>query len=71
MPDLPPDTGVGSGRESTASTPRWVKVLGIIAIIVVLLFVILHFTGRGHGGHAPSSSVTGDRGHKPPASGHR
>ena len=33
-------------------TPRWVKVFGIIAIVLVLLFVILHLTGlvgmRGH-----------------------
>ena len=26
------------------TTPRWVKVFGIIGIIVVLVFVILHLT---------------------------
>ena len=49
-PDTGDDTGVGS--DSTASTPRWVKVFGIIALLVVLLFVILLFT-RGPGGHGP------------------
>lgn len=37
--------------ESPPGTPRWVKVLGIIAITVVVLFVILHLSGRGFGGH--------------------
>jgi ABC-type transporter Mla subunit MlaD len=32
-------------------TPRWVYVFGIVALIVVLLFVILHLTGHGLGGH--------------------
>jgi hypothetical protein len=44
MADLPPvpDTG----------TPRWVKVAGIIALVVVVLFVVIMITGRG-GGHGP------------------
>jgi hypothetical protein len=29
------------------STPRWVKVFGIIFIVLVLLFVILHLSGNG------------------------
>ncbi len=37
-------------------TPRWVKVFGIIALVVVLLFVILLFT-RGPGGHGPSRHI--------------
>jgi hypothetical protein len=31
-------------------TPRWVKAFGIIALVAVLLFLILMFTG----GHDPS-----------------
>ncbi len=59
MPDLPPDTDT---RDGTA-TPRWVKVFGIIALIIVLLFAVLEFT-RGPGGHGParhlpSSEVSG------------
>jgi hypothetical protein len=39
----PPDPG------SPPSTPRWVKVFGIIFIILVLVFAILHLTGNGLG----------------------
>ncbi|MBI2648212.1 MAG: hypothetical protein HYW93_00960 [Thaumarchaeota archaeon] len=63
MTDLPPtqtptgdtgdDAGVGPGRGSTTSTPRWVYVFGIIVIILAVLFVILHLTGGGFGSHAP------------------
>jgi hypothetical protein len=34
-----------------AGTPRWVKVFGIIAIILALVFVIVHLAGGGLGGH--------------------
>jgi len=51
-------THVGPDRGSTTSIPRWVKVFGTIALVLVLLFVILHLTGRGLGGHTPPSSVT-------------
>jgi hypothetical protein len=52
-PDTGDDTGVGPDRGSATGTPRWVKVLGIsIAIVLVLLFVVLHLTGtRGPGAH--------------------
>lgn len=39
-----PDTA-----DDNASTPRWVKVFGIIALIVILLFVILFLTRGSHG----------------------
>ena len=42
---------VKPNRGSPPSTPRWVKVFGIIALALVLLFVILHLTGNGFGGH--------------------
>ena len=64
MAELPPDpdsnvdtgdaTRVRPDRESPPSTPRWVKVFAIITLVLVLLFVVLHLTGRGFGGHAPS-----------------
>ena len=46
-------------------TPRWVKVFGIIALVMVLLFILLMFTrgpgGRRHGPglHMPSSDTAG------------
>ena len=33
------------------STPRWVKVFGIIALALVLVLVILHASGHSLGGH--------------------
>lgn len=56
MADLPP-----------FSTPHWVKILGIIALALVLLFGILHLTGVGNlspGRHMPS----GDAGDRAPVS---
>jgi hypothetical protein len=47
MSKYPPDRG------SPPSTPRWVKVFGIILIVLVLAVVILHLTGSNHGGHIP------------------
>jgi hypothetical protein len=49
-------------RESTTSAPRWVKVFGIIALVVVLLVVILLLT-RGPGGHGPNRHTGAGGGH--------
>ena len=40
-----------SGRRPLPGTPRWVKVFGIIAIILIALFVIAHLTGISPMGH--------------------
>jgi hypothetical protein len=53
MADPPPYPG----------TPRWVKVFGTIALVVVLLFVILLFT-RGPGGHGPGRHMPSEAGHR-------
>jgi len=50
-PDTGDDTGVGPDGGSTTGTPRWVKVFGIIAVVVVVLFVVLLVFGSG--GHGP------------------
>ena len=76
MADLPPypdsngGTDVGPERESTTGTPRWVKVFGIIAAVLVLLFVIVMLTGVG--GHGPGRHTpSGDPGGQTPLpSGH-
>ena len=47
-------THVKPDRGSPPSTPRWVKMFGIIALVLVLLFVILHLTGHSLGGHMPT-----------------
>ena len=46
-----------------SGAPRWVKLLGIVALVVVLLIVILLLTGgHGPGRHAAS----GHTGYQPP-----
>jgi hypothetical protein len=80
-PDSSGDTGDESDRESTTGTPRWVKVFGIIALVVVLAFVIVLVTQGPHrpgmhgggGGEAPASSIvalSGVGGHDPSDWGH-
>jgi hypothetical protein len=39
------------GDDSAPPAPRWVKVLGLAARAVVIVFAILHIAGRGLGGH--------------------
>jgi hypothetical protein len=62
-PDAGDDTGGRPVRGSTRRIPRWVKVLGIVIGILVLLFVVLRVAGIG-GEHGPrrhtSSAGPGD-----------
>ena len=44
-------------RESSPSTPRWVKAFGIIVIVLILAFAGLHLTGNAPT-HMPGSSTT-------------
>ena len=44
-------THVKPDRGSPPSTPRWVKVFAIIAILLVVLFITLHFIGLAPMGH--------------------
>jgi hypothetical protein len=48
-------------RTSTPGIPRWVKVFGIVVIVLILLFVISLLSGVRHGPglHAPSGDVGG------------
>jgi hypothetical protein len=58
MADRPPYPG----------TPRWVKVFGIVGLVLVLLVVIIMFTGVG-GQHGPGRHMpSGDAGDHTPAS---
>lgn len=56
------DPRVEADHGGTAGTPRWVKVFGIITVVVVLLFVILMFTRGpgGRGGHTPFRHFGGE-----------
>ena len=50
------EAGGTSDRRLTAvypGTPRWVKIAGVIAILVVTLVGLMHVTGVAPGGHAP------------------
>lgn len=46
-------TDAGSNGVSPPKTPLWVKVFGIIVIVLSLLFVTLHLTG-----HSPMSHMS-------------
>src|SRR5436190_22601582 len=43
--------GAGAERdsESPLGTPRWVKLFGVISVILILLFVVFHLAGNGLG----------------------
>lgn len=47
------------GHGSTSGTPRWVKVFGLIALALILLFVISLAAGVRHGPglHTPSGDA--------------
>lgn len=73
MADLLPDTEDATDvrpermrpdRRSTPGTPRWVKVSGIIALVLILLLVIMVLVGGGNHGpgrHIPSGGAGGHR----------
>ena len=53
-PPLPPGSSDDTDREgeSPPGAPRWVKVFGIIALVLLVLFVARHLTSGGFRGHA-------------------
>jgi hypothetical protein len=67
-------TAVTPDPDPVVGRPRWVKVFGIIALVLAVLFVGLKVTGLGgnhgpglHSGGTPPSGVTEDGGQTPPA----
>lgn len=82
IPDSNSDTGNDIGVRPTEdrppTTPRWVKVSGLIVIVLLLLYGILELIGVGgdhgpgrHGRHTPSGEQTTPSGdHTPPEGGH-
>jgi len=58
-PGTDDDSGVRPTADRPPGTPRWVKVFGLIAIVVVLLIAIMLLTGHGPGRHTPSGDAGG------------
>jgi len=56
LPNSRSDTEVRLTEDKPPSTPRWVKISGIIVIALVLLFVILKVIGIG-GNHGPGRHI--------------
>jgi len=62
-----PDTRARADPGSTVGPPRWVKVFGAIALVMIVLFVVVLLIGGGEHGpgrHSPgtaSSGVTHER----------
>jgi hypothetical protein len=44
-------------REEFAGMPRWVKILGIVVVMLVVIMIAAHLAGRGGPSHSGSSSV--------------
>jgi uncharacterized cupredoxin-like copper-binding protein len=51
-PDTGDDTGLRPITDRPPTAPRWVKVFGIIALVLVLFFILRLLLGAG-GGHGP------------------
>ena len=66
MDERPPssDAGLGSGPETKPRTPRWVKVFGIIGLVLAVL-IILMVAGVFGEGHGPGRHMGGARNDKP------
>lgn len=58
-PNAPNDKRMNSGEESPPKTPRWVKLFGIIVLLLILAFVIVKLIGVG-GDHGPGRHSLSD-----------
>lgn len=64
MADRPPDPSPTGSPDRYPGTPMWVKALGIVAVVVVLLIGFILVTGLGgqhgpqrHGAGAPAAAT--------------
>jgi hypothetical protein len=64
-PETGDDTDAGADGGSTTGTPRWAKIFGIVALVVIVLFVVLLLVGGPHGPGRHMDGGTG--GPTPPA----
>ena len=60
------DIGGGPYREPPPGTPRWVKVFGLIALVVLVLFVVVLLIGGGEHGPGRHSGPPPGVTHKQP-----
>ena len=51
MGDMPNDANPEDAAADDGGMPRWVKVFGIIFLIFVVAFIVLHLAGGGFRGH--------------------
>jgi hypothetical protein len=68
------ETHVSEKDRQTAGTPRWVKVFGIIALVLAVLVVVLLVAGRGGHGpgrHTPGGDTSGGHTGPPPGVTHQ
>jgi hypothetical protein len=71
-PDSGDESVVGPDRGTATGTPRWVKVFGLIALVVVVLFVVVMLIGSGEHGpgrHTPGGGSDTPGGHTGPPPG--
>lgn len=68
-PDAAGDADAASGRPPPHRTPGWVRIFQVAAVVLVLLFVVLHLTGlaprHGLGGSGRTPSSPMDHGSRP------
>jgi hypothetical protein len=50
MTDPSADADHAADAGQPVGTPRWVKVLGVLVLVLVLLVAVLHLTGNSLGG---------------------
>lgn len=50
----PPNWVTARPKEMPGGTPRWVKVFGIVGGVLVLLIIVMLFSGHGPGRHMHS-----------------
>lgn len=62
MATRPTQPAFNAGTDDNGTTPRWVKVFGLIALIVLLLFIIMLITSGSHG---PSRHLRGGGSFRP------
>ena len=51
MADAPRDPDLDHPGDADPGTPRWVIVFGVVGVVLLLAFLVLHLAGLGPRGH--------------------